>query len=450
MSCCRVTCGVALAIVALWAGSGAAEVFEIPALQEARVTTDADGVPVSLDRAAAVGDSTEGRYLRAAFTFDLSFLPPGAVVSSAVVHTRVSAAYGDLASLGTLRGGRILETTGQPSVDIQPQWGTSTLVGSPVDVTGAVTRGSEVTVDLTEQFVGYFPTPENSPHPGRAVVRFQFSTESSSNGTEDFCYLDMTLLELDVELPDPIAARPVGRHLLRCIPVVASLPGASGTQWVTELQVTARHDGSVWLYFTETGENGTTSFSVRRVDLGMWQTRSWQDVLPDLFGITGTKGWLEVFSTDPEVVATARVANVGGTGAYGQTVPLVDESQMLRLNEVRFGDTYRRLVNLVVVDDDNRTNVGLVNLGPGEVAVRLIAIAPGGSFLGDYTIDLGPFEHRQIDRLESVIPAADGVGLVALSFGMESDTESRGLRQGVAVYASRVDNTTGDAVFVLP
>ena len=49
-----------------------------------------------------------------------------------------------------------------------------------------------------------------------------------------------------------------------------------------------------------------------------------------------------------------------------------------------------------------------------------------------------------------MIPAADGVGLVALSFGMEDDSESRGLRQGVAVYASRVDNTTGDAVFVLP
>lgn len=52
-------------------------------------------------------------------TFDLSFLPPGAVVSSAVIHTRVTAVYGDPASLGQLMAARVAETRGQPSIDIQ-------------------------------------------------------------------------------------------------------------------------------------------------------------------------------------------------------------------------------------------------------------------------------------------------------------------------------------------
>ncbi len=441
---------VALTVAVLWASGGSAEVFELPPIQEGSVTTGSDGLPVRLDSAASVGDTSEGRYFRAVFAFDLSFLPPGSTVSSAVVRSQVSAAYGDPTSLGPLRAARISDVRGLPSVDIQGVWGTALPAGSPVEVTGALSGGSDLSVDLTAQFQGSFPTPEYSQDPGRAVVRFQLSTTNDSDGVDDFLYLSRPRLELDVELPDPITTRPIGRHLLRCLPVAASLPGASGTQWVTELQLTARHDGSVWLYFTETGQNGATRFLVRRVDLGMWQTVRYEDVLPDLFGLEGTKGWIEVFATDPELVVTAKVANVGGEGSYGQTVPLVGESKMLRLSEPRFGDSYRRLVNLVMVDAENRTNLGLVNLGPGEVAATIIAIAPGGSFLGNHTVELGPFEHRQIDRLESVIPAADGVGLVALSFGLESDSEGRGLRQGVAVYASRVDNTTGDAVFALP
>jgi len=441
---------VALTVALLWAGSGQAEVFDVIPYQEAIVTTDAEGLPVSLDSVPGAGDSVQGRYLRALYTFDLSFLPPGAIVSSAVVHSQLSAAYGNPASLGPLRAARIIETKGQPSVDIQPQWGTFTPLETPVDVSGTITNGSDLTVDLTSQFEGYYPSPEYSLDPGRAVVRFQFTTDNNDNGTEDFCYFNRTRLELDVEMPDPIAARPVGRHLKRCLPVVASLAGAEGTQWVTELHLTARHDSSVWLYFTETGRDGSTTFHVRRVDLTMWQSVRYGDVLPDLFGLEGTKGWIEVFTTDPDVAINARVANVGGDGSYGQTVPLVDESHMLRLSEPRFRDNYRRLVNLVMADTDNRTNFGFVNLGSGNVTVRVTPISPSGPFLGEYLVDLGPFEHRQVDRLQTVIPETSGAGLVSLSFGVSSDSTTRGLRQGVAAYVSRVDNTTGDAVFVLP
>lgn len=442
--------GLAMVVAVLWAGSGMAEVFEVLPYQEALVTIDGDGFPESFDQGPGVGDSIQGKYLRALCAFDLSFLPPGAVVSSAVIHAQVSAVYGDPASLGPLLATRIVGTRGRPTADLQLQWGTFSPHNSPVEVLGAISIGSDLTADLTSQFQGSYPTPEYSQDPGRAVVRFQLEVENNGNDTDDFFYLYRTTLELDVQFPNPITERPVGRHVKRCLPVVASLPGAAGTQWVTELQLTGRHDGSVWLYFTETGQDGTTAFHVRRVDLGMWQTVRYGDVVPDLFGLESTKGWIEVFSTDPDTVVTARVANVGGKGSYGQTVPLVDESKMLRINEVRFRDSYRRLVNLVMVDADNRTNVGLVNLGPGNVTVWITAISPDGPFLGDYTVELAPFQHRQLDRLETVIPETDGVGLVSLSFGIDDDTEPRGFRQGVAVYASRVDNTTGDAVFILP
>ena len=320
---------------------------------------------------------------------------------------------------------------------------------APVPVTGTIATGSDLTADLTAQFQGSFPSPEWNLDPGRAVVRFQFSVQNNGSDIDDFLYLQRTHLELDVQLPEPIAERPVGRHLKYCIPVVASLPGAAGTRWTTEMHITARHDASVWLYYSETETDGTTAFQVRRVDLGMWQTVGYDDVLPDLFGVEATKGWIEVFSTDPEIAINARVANVGGEGSYGQTVPVIDESKMLRISEIRFGDNYRRLANLIMMDAENRTNIGLVNLGPDNVTVDIIAISPDGPFTGSTSVALGPFEHRQIDRLETVIPDTAGAGLISLSFGIDADA-APAYRQGVAVYVSRVDNTTGDAVFILP
>lgn len=442
--------GAASVAMMLLSGSGVAEVFEVQPYQEAAATIASDGFPVSLYSQVVIGDSVHGRYMRGLVSFDLSFLPPDAVVTSAVLHSHVAAVYGNPSSLGSLMASRIGDTRGSPSMDIQPHWGTFNFHGSLIEVMGEVIRGSDVTADLTPHFQGFFPTPDYSLDPGRAVIRVQQENENNGDDIDDFFYLSRIWLELDVEMPSPITERPVARHLKRCIPVVASLPGAAGTQWVTEVHMTAGNDGSVWLYFSETGQDGTTNFQVRRVDLDMWQTVRYEDILPDLFGLERTKGWIEVFSTDPNFVVTARVANVGGEGSYGQTVPLVDESKMLRLNEIRFGDSYQRLVNLVMFDADNRVNVGLVNLGLDEVTAEIRVIAPDGLFLGDHIVEMAPFEHIQIDRLESVIPDAEGVGLASLSVGLRNEGEGNVYQNGVAFYASRVDTTTGDAVFILP
>lgn len=447
----RLVVVVFVAMVAfLWASIGASEVFEIQPYQHGMVRIDEEGLPAGMDSSQGVGDSSQAAYVRSLYSFDLSFLPPGSVVASAVIHSHISAVYGDPSSLGRLFVTRVVGTYGMPSVDLQSGWGLLSLYNELEEVTGAVEQGSDVWADLTSQFQGIFPPNQYSQDPGRAIVRFQFEEENNGSNIDDFLYLYRTWLEIDVQFPDPIAERPIGRHLKHCLPVVASLPGAGGTQWVTELHLTARHDGSVWLYFTETGNDGTESFEVRRIDLDMWQTVRYQDVLPDLFGLEGTKGWIEVFTTDPEVVVNARVANVGGEGSYGQTIPLVDEPRMLRLQELRFWDKYQRLLNLVMFDKDNRVNVGAVNLGPGNVTLRITAIPSEGAFLGEYLLELGPFEHRQIDRLETVIPEVDGAGLVALSFALDGDSGNMLYQQGVAIYASRVDNTTGDAVFILP
>lgn len=442
--------GAVMVGMLLQVGNGSAEVFEVQPFQEGTPTIDADGFPVSLFSNLVVGDSIRGRYLRGLVTFDLSFLPPGAVVMSAVLHSRIDALYGDPSSLGTLQAAKIFETRGSPSVDVQPHWGTFPTQEPLIEVVGEVANGSSVSADLTPHIQGHFPTPEHSLDPGRVVIRIQMEHQNNGDDTDDFFYLSRTWLELDVEMPSPITERPVSRHLKRCLPVVASLSGSAGTQWQTEVHLTARNAGSLWFYFTETGRDGTTDFQVRRLDLEKWQTVRFADILPELFGLERTKGWIEVFSTDPEFVVTARIANVGGEGTFGQTVPMVDESKMLRSGGVRFGDSYRRLVNLVMFDADNRINLGVVNLGLDEASVVVRLIAHDGLFVDEYLIEMEPLQHLQLDQLESVMPAAGGLGLASLSIGLESGGEGNVFRHNVAVYASRVDETTGDAMFILP
>ena len=438
-----------LVVLVMAAGSLRGEVFSIRPSQAGHAMLDATGSSFAFSSLSGVGDSTDGRHLRSLATFDLSFLPPGAEITSAVIHTRISALYGNPAALGPLTAARVPGTRGQPSTDIQTSWATLGLNGDPTPLDGVVAPSEDLSADLSFDFDGVYPSPDSSFDPGRAVFRFQFDDQTNGDGTADFIYLQDTVLELDVRLPEPIVVRPINRHAKRCIPVVASLPGAMGTNWTTELHITARYPVSVWLYFTETGADGAAEFSVRRVDLGMWDTVRYADVLPDLFGLQRTKGWIEVFSSNPGITVNARVANVGGEGSYGQTVPVVGESKLLRYSGPRFDDHYRRLVNLVMMDPDNRTNIGLVNLGPSTASVEVTAMGANGPFLGHTTVSLGPFEHRQVDRLETVIPDVAGAGLIGLSFGMLTD-DAPWLDRGVAVYVSRVDNATGDAVFVLP
>jgi hypothetical protein len=126
----------------LTVGHAAAEIIDVYPSQEALVIIDEDGFPVDFHAVAGAGDSIDGRHVRALTTFDLSFLPPGAVVSSAVVHTRVDAIYGNPTSLGPLMAARVAETSGQPSIDIQATWGMLTEFIAPVPFTGAIARGS--------------------------------------------------------------------------------------------------------------------------------------------------------------------------------------------------------------------------------------------------------------------------------------------------------------------
>ncbi len=440
---------MAALLLALCAAATSAETFRVYPAETGQFGVDSDGAVSFRSPDPRLGDTANSIALVSVWGFDLSFLPPDSELTSARLHLAVGTVYGDPDALGPLKAGRVEGIAGSPSLDPTVDWVTNDVEGESIMEGGRIIKDTELVADLTLQVQGRFPSLPSDPDPGRLVLRTWLDGMANENGASDYFYIASVWLELETTLPDPIEQRPVRRHFKRCIPVVASTAGSAGTRWETEFELTAAdHPATVWLYFTEAGADGSQDFEVRRVDLDKRQSLAWDDVLPELFGRSETKGWIEVLTTAPGVFAAARVANVGGEGVYGQAFSMVLEPWLLRRERVRTWDSEERTLQLVTVDEANRTNVGIVNMGPDEVTVKLDAWSNAGTgTLGSATVTLPPFGYRQVDRIETLIPEIEGKPRVVLTGTIESGQEDP-LDGGVVLYASRVDNVTGDAVFI--
>jgi len=439
------TAAFLLSVVAI-AAEVSAESFIVPALdQECATVWYEEYARDSLNAGPLLkaGWIGEDERTAALISFDLSFLPPGCTITSVDLRLFVLSLEGDPLSYGNLSVGTV-EPYSEANLEPTLEWAYAGRLGV-VDFSGDFEVGAWISADVTAGVVDRF-TVSSESDPGRLTFRVEFPAVAHESGDEDrFTFGNTPQLVLDVRFPDPITRRPDQRHIVRCIPVVASGAGALGTRWITQLQLA---DGdslsaTVWLYFTPTETDGNSTFTVRRIDLADFETIIYDNVLPDLFGLDDTKGWIEVFTSNPGLLVTARVANVGGEGSYGQTVWMVDERRAATWHGHRFTDTKIRHCGLGAVDTDTRTNVGLINLDPTESNVNLTARWTGGS--AETTVTVPPLGHIQINRLETIIPEVSE----RTDFFLEIMPTSGCSTRRIIGYLTRVDNTTGDAVFIV-
>jgi hypothetical protein len=87
-----------------------------------------------------------------------------------------------------------------------------------------------------------------------------------------------------------------------------------------------------------------------------------------------------------------------------------------------------------------RTNLGLVNLADAHIEVVLGLYASDGSPLGTVTTTLHPHGQRQITDVFALVGAAPEHGFATVT------SPSRHAR--LLAYASVVDTSSGDAVFI--
>lgn len=236
------------------------------------------------------------------------------------------------------------------------------------------------------------------------------------------------------------------------VPVVAHLDSAN-SRFQSDVRLSNVSVQSVGfrLAFTPSNSDGTQIGSQTTFQVDADQTIALNDILKNAFGLAvfageGAGGSLEIRPLEqvgipgappPQVnlVASSRTYAVTPNGTLGQFIPAIPFSEFI-------GPGSTLSLQQVAESDDYRTNVGFVE-GSGQPASLLVRVISGsGQTLGEFPVNLSPFEHRQINRFmrERNITLTDG--------RIEVQVVSATGR--VTAYASVLDNKTDDPLLVSP
>jgi hypothetical protein len=209
---------------------------------------------------------------------------------------------------------------------------------------------------------------------------------------------------------------------------IARAPGAEDTQWRSTLGLLNTGDmpAEVMVHFVQGSGTDTET-----VTLAPGELQVWQDVVEQLFGLTGsTSGSIQVESDRP-VIVTARTFNQGDAGTFGQFLPGATPADMLSAGQAGI---LSQLSNSAAF----RTNVGFVNPGDAGVGVSVQLYDAAGNPIGSpWTGNVGPQAWRQINDVFS----ATGAGSRDAAYAVVEVTSANG---SVWAYGSVVDNATGD------
>lgn len=220
------------------------------------------------------------------------------------------------------------------------------------------------------------------------------------------------------------------------IPVVANINGQAGTVWRSQLRVLNHGSFSVHVD-AELRFQGAIGLPpvLESFELQPGEAKTIDDVVGDFFGFTGVTGSLRLVPREgpAALCASSRTANHGSEGTYGQYVPGIRPEQGLSGRGV-----------LIHIDSDanSRSNLGIVETDGLTVGVRIrLFDALGRSLTEAARMTLGPWESIQINDVFAFFSVP---GRRNARIEIERDSGSGGF----FAYASVIDASSGDAIFV--
>jgi PKD repeat protein len=221
---------------------------------------------------------------------------------------------------------------------------------------------------------------------------------------------------------------------VQLVPAIASISGAGGTLFKSELSITNGEGrlSNVTLTFLEHDRDNSTAPTATFV-LAPFESLHADDALQELFKKSETYGALKIESdATPGVTVFQRIstAAVLTEGTVGQQVDAVSAEDLAQ------GGSLLGLRQ----DAAFRSNVGLVNPNAGNAVISLTLIRSPATALETATVVVPPFGFVQ-RNLASLFPSA------AIPAGETLSVEIDGGANPVFAFASVIDNTTQDPTY---
>jgi hypothetical protein len=299
------------------------------------------------------------------------------------------------------------EVAGPVVVNFSP-----TFSGSPVFgnfyATGTVPADAALINEIIANPAGFYVNVHNPLYPAGAV-RGQLTLNSGANLTE------------------------------MVFPIVGALAGANGTQFRSDLALInlGSSESHVVLEYYASGEAGNAApTDVHVFSLNSNNQEILEDVVREAFDLTSGSGAIRLIATQP-LIATARIYNdlrpVDG-GTFGQFVPAHTASMNRTAGVLPMLANQRAESNI-----GSRTNIGFFNAGTTPVTVTFNIHRFNGTVLESRTMTVAGRAQQQMP-LPQIFPSAEPLDNLYVTFSTEGGP--------LYVYASVIDNITGDAVFI--
>ena len=236
---------------------------------------------------------------------------------------------------------------------------------------------------------------------------------------------------------DPCAPGPGPACNEWLLPSSARAAGQGGAFYTTDLTIanTGVAEAAIFLRFLGHDADGREG-AERSFLLGAGRSATYADVL-GLFGLGEAWGGLQLRSSSPSLVVTSQTSTPGGGGTFGQSVPLVPETELIRSGT-------SRTIPAIREDASFRTNLVLANGSEAPCDVDVSLVSEAGAVLASRRVPLLPLGTTQVTRVVRELGVSSDVSGARLAVS----TPTAGA--GFAAYASVIDNRTNDPRTLLP